>query len=103
MFKSMLLQEPEDLMDNYEDFASVVTDLRDYSWRLTHPQREFLDCLLELRSWMIKDFPFISFVEESRRHSQRSIAALFDEMWLVKKGMRMYEGTLAASFDEEDC
>jgi hypothetical protein len=31
MLKSMLLEEPEDLMDNYEDFASVVTDLRDYS------------------------------------------------------------------------
>jgi predicted nucleic acid-binding Zn-ribbon protein len=29
-------------------------------------------------------------------------AAIFDEMWLVKEGMRMYEGTLAASFDEED-
>jgi TolA-binding protein len=51
---------------------------------------------------MIKDFPFISAVEESRCHSQRTNAAIFDEMWLVKEGMRMYESTLAASFDEED-
>jgi hypothetical protein len=89
-------------MDDYEDFASMVTNLRDYSWRLTPPQHEFLDCLLVLRDRMIKDFPFISVVEESRCHSQRTNAAIFDEMWLVKEGMRMYESTLAASFDEED-
>jgi hypothetical protein len=100
--KSLLLQDPEDLMDDYEDFASMVTNLRDYSWRLTLPQHEFLDCLLALRDRMIKDFPFISAVEESRCHSQRTNAAIFDEMWLVKEGMRMYESTLGASFDEED-
>jgi predicted trehalose synthase len=100
--RSLLLQDPEDLMDDYEDFASMVTNLRDYSWRLTPPQHEFLDCLLSLRDQMIKDFPFISAVEESRCHIQRTNAAIFDEMWLVKEGMRMYESTLAASFDEED-
>ncbi|KAK2457119.1 hypothetical protein QL285_004423 [Trifolium repens] len=100
--RSLLLQDPEDLMDDYEDFASMVTNLRDYSWRLTPPQHEFLDCLLSLRDRMIKDFPFIFAVEESRYHSQRTNAAIFDEMWLVKEGMRMYESTLAASFDEED-
>jgi TolA-binding protein len=100
--RSLLLQDPEDLMDDYEDFASMVTNLRDYSWRLTLPQHEFLDCLLALRDRMIKDFPFISAVEESRCHSHRTNAAIFDEMWLVKEGMRMYESTLAASFDEED-
>ncbi|KAK2356862.1 hypothetical protein QL285_094182 [Trifolium repens] len=100
--RTLLLQDPEDLMDDYEDFASMVTNLRDYSWRLTPPQQEFLDCLLALRDWMVKDFPFISAVEESRCHSQRTNAAIFDEMWLVKEGMRMYESTLAASFDEED-
>ncbi|KAK2375642.1 hypothetical protein QL285_076522 [Trifolium repens] len=100
--KTLLLQNPEDLMDDYEDFASMVTNLRDYSWRLTPPQHEFLDCLLALRDRMIKDFPFISAVEESRCHSQRTNTAIFDEMWLVKEGMRMYESTLAASFDEED-
>jgi hypothetical protein len=51
---------------------------------------------------MIKDFPFISAVEESRCHSQRANATIFDEMSLVKEGMRMYESTLAVSFDEED-
>jgi septal ring factor EnvC (AmiA/AmiB activator) len=89
-------------MDDYEDFASMVTNLRDYSWRLTLPQHEFLDCLLALRDRMIKDFPFISAVEESRCHSQRTNAAIFDEMWLVKEGMRMYESHLAVCFDEED-
>jgi septal ring factor EnvC (AmiA/AmiB activator) len=100
--RSLLLQGPEGLMDDYEDFASMATNLRDYSWRLTMPQHEFLDCLLVLRDRMIKDFPFISAVEESRCHNQRTNAAIFDEMWLVKEGMRMYESTLAASFDEED-
>jgi hypothetical protein len=100
--RTLLLQDPEDLMDDYEDFASMVTNLRDYSWRLTLPQHEFLDCLLALRDRMIKDFPFISAVEEWRCHSQRTNAAIFDEMWLVKEGMCMYESTLAASFDEED-
>jgi TolA-binding protein len=89
-------------MDDYEDFASMVTNLRDYSWQLTLPQHEFLDCLLALRDRMIKDFPFISAVEELRCHSQRTNAAIFYEMWLVKEGMCMYESTLAASFDEED-
>jgi hypothetical protein len=102
VLRSLLLQDPEDFMDDYEDFASMVTNLRDYSWRLTPPQHEFLDCLLSLRDRMIKDFPFISAVEESRCHSQRTNAAIFDEMWLVKEGMRMYESILAASFDEED-
>ncbi|KAK2371901.1 hypothetical protein QL285_073101 [Trifolium repens] len=100
--KTLLSQAPEDLMDDYEDFASMVTNLRDYSWRLTPPQHELLECLLALRDRMIKDFPFISAVEEARCHSQRTNAAIFDEMWLVKEGMRVYESTLAASFDEED-
>jgi chromosome segregation ATPase len=51
---------------------------------------------------MIKDFPFIMAVEESHCHSQRTNAAIFDEMWLVKEGMRMYESNLAVCFDEED-
>jgi chromosome segregation ATPase len=51
---------------------------------------------------MIKDFPFIMAVEESRCHSQRTNATIFDEMWLVKEGMRMYESNLATCFDEED-
>jgi hypothetical protein len=100
--RSLLLQDPEDFMDDYEDFASMVTNLRDYSWRLTPPQHEFLDCLLALQDRMIKDFPFIMAVEESRCHSQRTNAAIFDEMWLVKEGMRMYESNLAVCFDEED-
>jgi hypothetical protein len=100
--RSLLLRDPEDLMDDYEDFASMVTNLRDYSWRLTPPQHEFLGCLLALRDRMIKDFPFIMAVEESRCHSQRTNAAIFDEMWLVKEGMRMYESNLAVCFDEED-
>jgi hypothetical protein len=29
--KTILLQDPEDLMDDYEDFASMVMNLRDYS------------------------------------------------------------------------
>jgi hypothetical protein len=100
--KSLLLQDPEDLMDDYEDFASLATNLRNFSWRLTPPQHEFLDSVLALRDQMIKDFPFISAVEESRCRSQRTIAAIFDEMWLTKEGMRMYESNLAVSFDQED-
>jgi hypothetical protein len=100
--RTLLLQDPEDLMDDYEDFISMVTNLRDYSWRLTPPQHEFLDCLLALRDRMIKDFLFIVAVEDSRCHSQRTHATIFDEMWLVKEGMRMYEIKLAVCFDEED-
>jgi chromosome segregation ATPase len=58
--------------------------------------------LLALRDRVIKDFPFIMAVEESRCHSQRTNAAIFDKMWLVKEGMRMYESNLAVCFDEED-
>ncbi|KAK2381368.1 hypothetical protein QL285_068973 [Trifolium repens] len=100
--KTLLSQAPEDLMDDYEDFASLATNLRNFSWRLTPPQKEFLNRVLALRDQMIKDFPFISAVEESRCHSQRTIAALFDEMWLTKEGMRMYESNLAVNFDQED-
>jgi small-conductance mechanosensitive channel len=100
--KSLLLQDPEDLMDDYEDFASLAATLRNFSWRLSPPQREFLTKVLALRDQMIKDFPFISAVEESRCHSQRTIAAIFDEMWLTKEGMRMYESNLAVNFDQED-
>jgi hypothetical protein len=100
--KSLLLQDPEDLMEDYEDFASLATNLRNFSWRLTPPQHEFLDSVLVLRDQMIKDFPFILAVEESRCHSQRTIAAIFDEMWLTKEGMRMYESNLAVSFDQEE-
>ncbi|KAK2365516.1 hypothetical protein QL285_079009 [Trifolium repens] len=100
--KSLLLQDPEDLMDDYEDFASLAATLRNFSWRLSPPQREFLTKVLALRDQMIEDFPFISAVEESRCHSQRTIAAIFDEMWLTKEGMRMYESNLAVNFDQED-
>jgi septal ring factor EnvC (AmiA/AmiB activator) len=100
--KSLLLQDPEDLMEDYEDFASLATNLRNFSWRLTPPQHEFLDSVLALRDQMIKDFPFILAVEESRCHSQRTIAVIFDEMWLTKEGMRMYESNLAVCFDQEE-
>jgi hypothetical protein len=89
-------------MDDYEDFASLVTNLRNFSWRLTPPQHDFLDSVLALRDQMIKDFPFIMAVEESRCHSQRTTTAIFDEMWLTKEGMRMYESNLAVCFDQED-
>jgi hypothetical protein len=100
--KTLLLQDPEDLMDDYEDFASLATSLRNFSWRLTPPQHDFLDSVLALRDQMIKDFPFIMAVEESRCHSQRTTTAIFDEMWLTKEGMRMYESNLAVCFDQED-
>jgi hypothetical protein len=81
--KTLLSQDPEELMDDYEDFASLATNFRNLSWRLTPPQHAFLDSVLALRDQMIKDFPFIFAVEEARCHSQRTSAAIFDEMWLT--------------------
>ncbi|MCH81406.1 hypothetical protein A2U01_0002193 [Trifolium medium] len=51
---------------------------------------------------MVVDIPFILLVEEAVQQNHKAVLALFDEAWFVKEGMRVYEGTLVASFHEEE-
>ncbi|MCI65392.1 hypothetical protein A2U01_0086650, partial [Trifolium medium] len=59
-------------------------DLRGYSWRLSHQETLFLQCLLRLRREMVANIPFINSVEAAKQQSQDVTSALFDETWIVK-------------------
>ncbi|GAU24587.1 hypothetical protein TSUD_289480 [Trifolium subterraneum] len=100
--KAILGDGPEDLLEKAEEFSSLVDSLREFSWRLNPQETLFLQRLLRLKAEVTADLPFIQVVEDAQFDSHEETTSLFEEIWVVKENMRMYENTLAAFFDEED-
>ncbi|PNX84414.1 hypothetical protein L195_g040474 [Trifolium pratense] len=48
-----------ELMENSDDFAEFVSELKDYAWRLNKEERCFLDCVLRLHRELAADASFI--------------------------------------------
>jgi small-conductance mechanosensitive channel len=50
----------------------------------------------------VRDAPVIASVECAEAESQSVLSNILDKSWDLKEAMRMYEGTLSASFDMEE-
>ncbi|GAU27014.1 hypothetical protein TSUD_313760 [Trifolium subterraneum] len=85
-----------------QEFSTLVDDLRECEWQPSPREKDFLRSLIYLRGEMVADAPFITLVEEAEQLNQELLFGVFDQMWMTKEGMRMYEGNLVASFHEEE-
>ncbi|KAK2423305.1 hypothetical protein QL285_033768 [Trifolium repens] len=100
--KNVLRRGINDLIDNTESFYTLVSDLQDEAAELTPSKHRFLDYLVPFRDKLVRDAPVIASVECVEAHRQGELSVILDKSWDVKEAMRMYEGTLSASFDKED-
>ncbi|MCH97517.1 hypothetical protein A2U01_0018512 [Trifolium medium] len=100
--RRMLHFSTEDLMEQVNDFTVFVEELKDYTWRLTNKESLFLECVLRFQKELAADVPFIHLVEEAEYCHKEVVAAVFNQTWLVKEGMRVQEEILAISFNEEE-
>ncbi|KAK2423729.1 hypothetical protein QL285_034162 [Trifolium repens] len=100
--KNVLHRGVNDLIDDTEPFCVLVNDLQDEEAELTPSERRFLEYLIPFRDKLVRDAPVIASVECAEARSQDELSAILDKSWDVKEAMRMYEGTLSASFDMEE-
>jgi hypothetical protein len=100
--KNVLRRGINDLIDDTERFYTLVSDLQDEVVELTPSERRFLDYLIPFRDKLVRDAPVIASVECAEARRQGELSVILDKSWDVKEAMRMYDGTLSASFDMEE-
>jgi hypothetical protein len=100
--RNVLRRGVGDLIDDTEGFCTLVNDLQDEASELTPTERRFLDYLVPFRDKLVRDAPVIASVECAEAESQSVLSNILDKSWDLKEAMRMYEGTLSASFDMEE-
>jgi hypothetical protein len=100
--KNVLRRGVNDLIDDTEGFCTLVNDLQGEKAELTPSELRFLEYLVPFRDKLVRDAPVIASVECAEAQSQTELSAILDKSWDLKEAMRMYEGTLSASFDMEE-
>jgi hypothetical protein len=100
--RNVLRRGVGDLIDDTEGFSTLVNDLQDEASELTPTERRFLNYLVPFRDKLVRDAPVIASVECAEAESQSVLSDILDKSWDLKEAMRMYEGTLSASFDMEE-
>ncbi|KAK2427742.1 hypothetical protein QL285_026303 [Trifolium repens] len=100
--RNVLRRGVNDLIDDTKSFCVLVSDLQDEEAELTSSERRFLGYLIPFRDKLVRDAPVIASVECAEAQSQDELSAILDKSWNVKEAMRMYEGTLSASFGMEE-
>jgi small-conductance mechanosensitive channel len=100
--KNMLRRGVNDLIEDTEPFCILVNDLQDEEAELTPSERQFLEYLIPFRDKLVRDALVIASVECAEAQSQTELSAILDKSWNLKEAMRMYEGTLSASFEMEE-
>jgi hypothetical protein len=100
--RNVLRRGVGDLIDDTEGFCTLVNDLHDEASELTPTERRFLGYLIPFRDKLVRDAPVIASVECAEAESQSVLSDILDKSWDLKEAMRMYEGTLSASFDMEE-
>jgi hypothetical protein len=100
--RNVLRRGVGDLIDDTEGFCTLVNDLQDEASELTPTERRFLGYLVPFRDKLVRDAPVIASVECAEAESQSVLSDILDKSWDLKEAMRMYEGTLSASFDMEE-
>jgi myosin heavy subunit len=100
--KNVLRRGVDDLIDDTESFCTLVSDLQGEEAELTPSERRFLEYLVPFWDKLVRDAPVIASVECAEAQSQTELSAVLDKSWNLKEAMRMYEGTLSASFEMEE-
>jgi hypothetical protein len=100
--RNVLRRGVGDLIDDTEGFCTLVNDLQEEASQLTPTERRFLEYLVPFRDKLVRDAPVIASVECAEAESQGVLSTIMDKSWDLKEAMRMYEGTLSASFDMEE-
>jgi small-conductance mechanosensitive channel len=100
--KQVLRRGVGDLIDDTEEFCTLVNDLQDEASDLTPSERRFLDYIIPSRDKLVRDAANIASVECADAECQTVLSKILDKSWDMKEAMRMYEGTLNASFDMEE-
>jgi chromosome segregation ATPase len=100
--KNVLRRGVDELIDDTENFCTLVSDLQGEEAELTPSERRFLEYLVPFRDKLVRDAPVIASVECAEAQSQTELSAVLDKSWNLKEAMRMYEGTLSASFEMEE-
>jgi hypothetical protein len=100
--RNVLRRGVGDLIDDTEGLCTLVNDLQDEASELTPTECRFLDYLVPFRDKLVRDAPVIASVECAEAESQSVLSDILDKSWDLKEAMRMYEGTLSASFDMEE-
>jgi transcriptional regulator CtsR len=98
----MIIEDPEYCLEEVGKFTNLVNKLNVHSSSLSSEQLNFMCCVNKLKKEMLADAPLFLFVNIAQQQNHKAISMLFDEIWLLKEDMRMYEGSLAAFFHEED-
>jgi chromosome segregation ATPase len=100
--RNMLCYDTDDLLDQKDDFAEMVKELQDYSWRLTDSQKEFLAVVQELNKRFLDDGDFIE-TTETVDHCQKELSdALERRIEMVKEHITSQEKVMAFSLSAEE-
>jgi dihydroxyacetone kinase-like predicted kinase len=76
--RNVLCYDTDDLMDQVEDFSSMVKELQDYSWRLTEQERAFLAVVQELAKRLMDDAALIV-TTENVEYCQKEVAEALEK------------------------
>jgi GTPase involved in cell partitioning and DNA repair len=76
--RNVLRYDTDDLMDQVEDFSSMVKELQDYSWRLTEQERAFLAVVQELAKRLMDDAA-LTVTTENVEYCQKEVAEALEK------------------------
>jgi uncharacterized protein with von Willebrand factor type A (vWA) domain len=100
--RNMLCYDTDDLLDQMEDFSSMVKELQDYSWRLTDGQKEFMAVVQELTKRFLDDGAFIE-TTENVEHCQKELSDALERMIeMVKEHITSQEKVMVISLSAEE-
>ncbi|PNX76833.1 hypothetical protein L195_g032792 [Trifolium pratense] len=99
--RRMLKMGTMDLMENADDFAEFVNELKDYAWRLNKEERYFLDCVLRLHRELVANVSFIIAAEDVQECHKEVTEALTSQIGLTKESMKLQEEIVGLCFSKE--
>jgi chromosome segregation ATPase len=100
--RNMLCYDTDDLMDQIEDFSSMVNELQDYSWRLTEKEHAFLAVVQELAKRLSDDTAFFVSTENVEYCHKELAEALEKKIEATKERIKSQEEVMALSLSAEE-
>jgi hypothetical protein len=76
-----------DLINDTEEFCTLVNDLQDEAYELTPSERRFRNYLIPFRDKLVRDAPIIASVECAEARSQTELSAILEKSWDMKEAM----------------
>jgi hypothetical protein len=100
--RSLLGYDTEDFLDQVEEFKTFVVELKDYSWRLTDKEIDFLEKVLELQKKMVDNAAFIQTAENMEYCHSEVEDAPSKRIVVTKERIQVHEEILSLSMSAED-